>query len=131
MEHFLIDVFAMEESRIAWIGDAHFLEHLTDNDLNVFVVDINPLETIDLLNLLHKVFLELETILKKPKSQRKTAVAKVLHEIADKIHKRSLVVIFSDMFEDINEADAIFSAMQHLRHNLHEVLLFHVNHHDY
>jgi hypothetical protein len=74
----------------------------------------------------HKLFLELETVLKRPKSQRKTAVADVLHEIAEKIHKRSLVVIFSDMFEDINETDRIFSAMQHLRHNLHEVLLFHV-----
>ncbi len=74
----------------------------------------------------HKIFLDLEGILQKPKEQRKTAVADVLHLIAEKIHKRSLVVIFSDMFEDINQTDRIFSAMQHLRHNLHEVLLFHV-----
>jgi uncharacterized protein (DUF58 family) len=74
----------------------------------------------------HKIFLELEQVLQKPKTQRKTTVAEVLHEIAEKIHKRSLVVIFSDMFEDVNQADKIFSAMQHLRHNLHEVLLFHV-----
>jgi uncharacterized protein (DUF58 family) len=74
----------------------------------------------------HKIFLDLEGILQKPKEQRKTAVADVLHLIAEKIHKRSLVVIFSDMFEDINQTERIFSAMQHLRHNLHEVLLFHV-----
>ena len=74
----------------------------------------------------HKVFLDLENVLKKPKDLRKTAVADVLHEIAEKIHKRSLVAIFSDMFEDINQAEKIFSAMQHLRHNMHEVLLFHV-----
>lgn len=74
----------------------------------------------------HKLFLDLESILQKPKDLRKTAVADVLHLIAEKIHKRSLVVIFSDMFEDINQTDRIFSAMQHLRHNLHEVLLFHV-----
>jgi hypothetical protein len=49
-----------------------------------------------------------------------------LHEIAEKIHKRSLVVIFSDMFDDINNSERLFSAMQHLRHNMHEVLLFHV-----
>ncbi len=74
----------------------------------------------------HKIFLDLESVLQKPKEQRKTSVADVLHEIAEKIHKRSLVIIFSDMFEDIHQTDRIFSAMQHLRHNLHEVLLFHV-----
>ncbi len=75
---------------------------------------------------IHKVFAELEQVLKRPKSQRKTNVSSVLHEIAEKIHKRSLVIIFSDMFENIEQADALFTAMQHLKHNLHEVLLFHV-----
>jgi hypothetical protein len=31
------------------------------------------------------------------------------------------------MFEDIQQSDRLFSALQHLRHNLHEVLLFHVS----
>ena len=75
---------------------------------------------------IHKVFLELNQLLQKPKPLRKTAVADVLHEIAEKIHKRSLVVLFSDMFDDFEQSDKLFSALQHLRHNLHEVLLFHV-----
>lgn len=75
---------------------------------------------------IHKVFLEIEGLLQKPKPQRKTSVTDVLHEIAEKIHKRSLVVIFSDMFESFEQSDKLFSALQHLRHNLHEVLLFHV-----
>ena len=75
---------------------------------------------------IHKIFLDLQQLLQESKPLRKTAVADVLHEIADKIHKRSLVVIFSDMFDDIANADRLFSAMQHLRHNMHEVLLFHV-----
>ncbi|MFN4145167.1 MAG: DUF58 domain-containing protein [Runella sp.] len=75
---------------------------------------------------IHKLFLELEGVLQRPKAQKQTSVASVLHEIAEKIHKRSLVVIFSDMFGKFDESDALFSAMQHLRHNLHEVLLFHV-----
>lgn len=74
----------------------------------------------------HKIFLELESLLKKPKPLRKTNVSDILHEIAEKIHKRSLVVIFSDMFEDFEQTDKLFSALQHLRHNLHEVLVFHV-----
>lgn len=74
----------------------------------------------------HKIMLDLEKQLKTNRPLRKTSVAQILHEIAEKIHKRSLVVIFSDMFENLEEADLLFSALQHLRHNLHEVLLFHV-----
>ncbi|MFQ3580111.1 MAG: DUF58 domain-containing protein [Bacteroidales bacterium] len=50
--------------------------------------------------------------------------AKCLHSIAETIHRRSLVIIFSDMFENEN-TDELFSALQHLRYNKHEVLLFH------
>lgn len=74
----------------------------------------------------HKIMQELNGLLQKSRPLQKTSVASVLHILAEKIHKRSLVVIFSDMFENLEEADLIFSALQHLRHNLHEVLLFHV-----
>ncbi len=75
---------------------------------------------------IHKIFLDLDSLLQRPKSNKRTSVVETLHEIAEKIHKRSLVVIFSDMFDDITNTERLFSAMQHLRHNLHEVLLFHV-----
>ncbi len=75
---------------------------------------------------IHKILLELGQMLQRPKPQKKTAVADVLHEIAERIHKRSLVILFSDMFDDLENTGAVFSALQHLRHNLHEVLLFHV-----
>lgn len=58
-------------------------------------------------------------------TQKNTHAAEALHFIAENIHKRSLVVIFSDMFESGN-TDEIFPALQHLRHNKHEVILFHV-----
>ena len=74
----------------------------------------------------HKIMQELNGLLQKTRPQQKTSVASVLHQLAEKIHKRSLVVIFSDMFENIEEAELIFAALQHLKHNLHEVLLFHV-----
>lgn len=54
-----------------------------------------------------------------------TSTAEVLHQIADTIHKRSLVVLFTDMFSNGN-SEALFSALQHLRYNKHEVILFHV-----
>ncbi len=78
---------------------------------------------------LHKLFLILEDMLKSQPQTRKTSVASVLHQVAEKIHKRSLVVIFSDMFENYGEKDQIFAALQHLKHNRHEVLLFHVTDH--
>jgi hypothetical protein len=64
--------------------------------------------------------------MQQPKPLRKTSAAEVIHQVAEKINKRSLVVIFSDMFENVEKSDALFSALQHLRHNLHEVLVFHV-----
>jgi uncharacterized protein (DUF58 family) len=57
---------------------------------------------------------------------KKTAATDAIHLIADSIHKRSLVCIFSDMFEDNDDAEGLFSALQHLKYNKHEVVLFHV-----
>ncbi|MEO1654307.1 MAG: DUF58 domain-containing protein [Bacteroidota bacterium] len=77
---------------------------------------------------LHKIFLRLEELLQDKDKQegQKTSVAETIHKIADKVSRRSLVIIFSDMFENQDNNQAIFSALQHLKHNQHEVLLFHV-----
>jgi uncharacterized protein (DUF58 family) len=72
-----------------------------------------------------KLFTLLDHLLNQPKSSGKTKVARVLHEVAEKIHKRSLVVIFSDMF-DGEQTEELFKALQHLKHNKHEVIVFHV-----
>lgn len=55
-----------------------------------------------------------------------TSSADAIHQVADRIHKRSLVVIFSDMMENIQEQTDLFSALRHLKYNKHEVILFHV-----
>ncbi len=75
---------------------------------------------------IHKLFLLLQNLLQTDKPTGGTAVAEVLHEIADKTPRRSLVIIFSDMFDNGAQTERIFSALQHLKHNQHEVLLFHV-----
>jgi uncharacterized protein (DUF58 family) len=54
-----------------------------------------------------------------------TSASQSLHLLAESYHQRSLVIIFSDMISQENPDD-IFSALQHLRHNKHEVILFHV-----
>ncbi len=68
----------------------------------------------------------LEQLIQNPERNRKTSATEALHQIADSIHKRSLVILFSDMFEQNEEQDRLFSALQHLRYNKHEVVLFHV-----
>jgi uncharacterized protein (DUF58 family) len=51
-----------------------------------------------------------------------TNVGAVLHEVADRIKRRGLVIIISDLIDD--EA-AIANGLQHFRHNNHEVIVFH------
>lgn len=75
---------------------------------------------------LDKIFTLLENLSEQKPPEGKTQVSQVLHEIAEKIHKRSLVVIFSDMFDGNENADDLFKALQHLKHNKHEVIVFHV-----
>ena len=65
-------------------------------------------------------------ILDNPKNVR-TNATQSLHEIADTVHRRSLIIVFSDMFEDMSKTkmDELFAALQHLKFNKHEVVLFH------
>lgn len=68
----------------------------------------------------------LQALIDHPAQNRATATAKALHEIAESIHKRSMVIIFSDMLEQTDNLELIFAALQHLKYNKHEVVLFHV-----
>lgn len=61
-----------------------------------------------------------------PELNHATDLAKCLHQVAETTHRRSLIVIFTDVMERQAEADLLFSALQHLKHNKHEVILFHV-----
>jgi uncharacterized protein (DUF58 family) len=68
----------------------------------------------------------LDNLIREPALDRRTDAAQSLHQIADSIHKRSLVVILSDMFESGENIDALLAALQHLKYNKHEVILFHI-----
>jgi hypothetical protein len=48
-----------------------------------------------------------------------------LHLIAEKLKRRSLVFLFTDMFQSDKEQQELFEALQHLKYNKHEVVLFH------
>ena len=64
-------------------------------------------------------------ILLKGKSKAATNTYSALHDISEKIHRRSLIFLFTDMFQPNQNEKALFEALRHLKHNKHEVVLFH------
>lgn len=61
-----------------------------------------------------------------PARGQRTGLVEALHDIAQRAHRRSLVVILSDMLEDQDREAEVFDALQHLRFNKHDIILFHV-----
>ncbi|QBN19005.1 DUF58 domain-containing protein [Flavobacterium nackdongense] len=78
----------------------------------------------------HRMILNaLENLLERPKVQKRTDTITFLHQIAEKIHRRSMIILFTDMFHPEasgGNEEALFTALQHLKHNKHKVVLFHV-----
>jgi uncharacterized protein (DUF58 family) len=76
------------------------------------------------------LYAELEKLYKTPKVNTTTNIADALHHVAQQIHQRSMVIIFSDMLEnnlDPEKLKSLFAAIQHLKYNKHEVVIFNVN----
>ena len=57
---------------------------------------------------------------------RASNTAQTLHAVAETLHKRSLVFVFSDFFGQGDDLEQLYGALQHLRHRKHEVVLFQV-----
>ena len=66
-----------------------------------------------------------EAVVSRPLNKQ-TETYKYLHQIAEKIHRRSLIFVFTDMFQTKTDEVKLFEALRHLKHNKHEVVLFHV-----
>ncbi len=79
---------------------------------------------------LRHMFTQMEDLLAKEgdkqAEKRKTASAEIIHEVAERINRRSLVIILSDLFENVQQHEELISALKHLRHRSHEVVLFHL-----
>jgi len=77
----------------------------------------------------HYLYNELEKLIQREPTGTKTDVSSALHQIAEQVHKRSLIILFSDMLDQGNMAhlETIFSALQHIKHNKHEIIIFNVN----
>ncbi len=76
---------------------------------------------------LRQLLLTLEKLVRMPPTPRvRTAAADVLHKVAERIPRRSLVVLISDLLENIASHEAVFKALKHLRHRGHEIIVFHI-----
>ncbi len=72
---------------------------------------------------------QLENLIENQKPLKSTDTITFLHQIAEKMHRRSMIVLFTDMFQPDNTEtnnEKLFTALQHLKHNKHKVVLFHV-----
>jgi len=58
---------------------------------------------------------------------KKTESVDVLHQISELLHKRSLVMIFTDLIHPHRTLDEQFEAYKHLKYNKHEIILFYLN----
>ena len=110
-----------------------YMMHRQRDGVGLIPFDTRPITSIppkSSYSHLRYLFGQMEQYLKeeetKTPEQRKTASAEVIHEIAERINKRSLVIILSDLFENSAKQDELASALKHLRHRKHEVILFHL-----
>ncbi|PCJ67340.1 MAG: DUF58 domain-containing protein [Bacteroidetes bacterium] len=75
-----------------------------------------------------ELIFQLEPYLSYKSNHSKTDISDTLHTIASQIHRRSLVVLFTDFLEKDRDLDYLFDAIKHLKHNKHEVIVFHTLH---
>ncbi len=68
---------------------------------------------------------QLEKLIISPNTSKGTETYQFLHEIAENIHRRSLIFLFTDMFQPQKKQEELFDALRHLKYNKHEVVLFH------
>lgn len=71
------------------------------------------------------IYNQLESIVYSKPKQEDTNTVKIIHQIAEKLHKRSVVFFFTDMFQYCANKEELFEALRHIKYNKHEVVLFH------
>lgn len=75
---------------------------------------------------LHLLTSRLQQVLDQPSTGQGSHIAGALHEAADRMHRRSLIIVFSDMLGSDGDPEALFAGLQHLKYNRHEVILFQI-----
>jgi uncharacterized protein (DUF58 family) len=66
---------------------------------------------------------EMVSIMNQGPAREKTRLAPLFHDLAERITRRGLILILSDLFDDVPD---LLAGLKHLRHKRHEVVVFHV-----
>ena len=75
---------------------------------------------------LHNTLVQLQQLLEKKNTQKMSNLPEVIHRLAEQIPRRSMVVIFTDFLGEDKRMEELFTSLQHLRHNKHDIILFHI-----
>ena len=62
-------------------------------------------------------------VMEETSAEHKTATGPIFHELAERLKKRGIVIVLSDLFDDV---DSMMAGLKHFRHRRHEVILLHV-----
>lgn len=66
---------------------------------------------------------QLVSLMEQTTAARKTRTGPIFHDLAERLARRGIVVIFSDLFDDV---DAMLAGLKHFRHRRHDVIIFHI-----
>ncbi|MCI0334759.1 MAG: DUF58 domain-containing protein [Planctomycetes bacterium] len=66
---------------------------------------------------------QLLQVMEQTSATRKTRTGPIFHDLAERLARRGIVVIISDLFDDV---DALLAGLKHFRHRRHDVVVFHV-----
>ncbi len=72
------------------------------------------------------IYATLEELLKKPHRPKTTAAVEALHLIAESLKKRSVTILFTDLWVMPEQIDDMLDALKHLRYKSAEMIVFHV-----
>jgi len=62
-------------------------------------------------------------VMEESSPERKTASGPIFHDLAERLKKRGIVVVLSDLFDDV---PTMMAGLKHFRHRRHEVVIFHI-----
>lgn len=68
-------------------------------------------------------FKQLVHVMEHAEPQRKTRTGPIFHDLAERLKRRGLVLILSDLFDDVQ---SMLAGLKHFRHRRHDVIVFHV-----
>ena len=96
---------------------------LRQNDaVGLVAFDDQPLLRVPARSMRRQLFQVLKGLREAPEGAG-TRLGPVLHDVAERVPRRGLVVLISDLMDD---PDAVIAGLKHFRHRGHEVMVFHV-----